>query len=71
MTNSFVYNVVIKYPITMPRCDMCKWWAQRGTLDEGSCNIHLTSSSRAKMWADMYDGINTKADFGCVQWEKR
>ena len=53
----------------VPRCDRCKLWTPRPELDAGRCGLREKSS--AKLWPELYDGIITTADFGCVQWEAK
>lgn len=61
---------VVYMPV--PRCDSCKHWDKSGHDEEGdgSCLL-MFEHGTTKIWPDYRDGINTKADFGCVQWEKR
>ena len=54
----------------VPRCDVCMHW-DKDVIEptEGSCLLMFEAD--AKVWPDYRDGINTKADFGCVQWKEK
>lgn len=54
----------------VPRCATCKhWYKGLGQHhDIGQCLRPYDSDS--KVWPDRND-LNTKASFGCVEWEKK
>jgi hypothetical protein len=55
----------------VPRCDGCKHWDKDvSDKDRGQC-MKVYGHDDTKMWPDLYDGVNTTADFGCVQWESK
>lgn len=66
------------------RCRTCKWWEQWGETERkwewGSCGIAETDSlkplHKQTMAAAMDNEghraiLQTRGDFGCVQWERR
>lgn len=53
----------------VPRCESCALWKPRDDKDTGWCG--LRELSQAKLWPEMYDGIITANDFGCVQWKEK
>lgn len=55
----------------VPRCKTCAHWDKDIVeKDQGHCLI-MYRSSDAKIWPDYRDGINTTADFGCVQHKEK
>lgn len=65
---AFVSAVIVQ---NIPRCESCKHWDKDvSEKDRGRCTM-VYGSDDTKMWPDLYDGINTTADFGCVQWEAK
>jgi hypothetical protein len=54
-------------------CKDCKWWSSDITqLDGRACERTFDSlEAESLMWAEAYDSIFTKADFGCVQFEPK
>lgn len=55
----------------LPRCDSCKHWKQFDPNDiAGYCHYQCNDPD-AKMWAEAYDGIHTKPDFGCIEWRAK
>ncbi len=62
--------------IPVPRCDQCRWWEDDYCPDWGdgaTAGICLRQDESGKgiQASDPYHGIETRPDFGCVQWEKR
>lgn len=53
----------------VPRCETCEYWLRQGLYD-GQCLYPRTIDPRnTKMWAELYDGVCTTPDFGCVEWK--
>jgi hypothetical protein len=56
--------------LDFPRCHRCLFWET--DIDEaeyGECTRQFFDDS--KIAADEFQGIDTEADFGCVQYEPR
>lgn len=49
------------------RCRTCLYWQAEDGDDYGECTRQFFDDS--KIAADEYEGIDTEADFGCVQHE--
>jgi hypothetical protein len=55
----------------VPRCDSCRWWAATEWEDRpGECH-HPGNNPPDGMMCSNDGYIFTRADFGCVQWERK
>lgn len=55
----------------VPRCDRCRHWSPDGTGDRGDCDLAVLGVSNFEVYSDDRAGLETSADFGCVQWEAK
>lgn len=64
----------------VPRCDQCRFWEQWGP-DAGNCRLSASGQLegvqpesrkfRAQDVSSIDSILETRADFGCVQWERK
>lgn len=56
----------------LPQCKRCHWWRPDGTGKTGDCVLSDNHPApKARIESDDFAGLETDADFGCIQWKAK